>query len=775
MIVDTDQRPKHLYEFGPFRVDPEKELLLRQGEPVPLTPKTFQMLLVLMRHHKEIVTKDDLLKTVWPDTFVEESNLSRNIFLLRKALGESPQDHQYIVTVPGRGYRFAENVQLVPEREVSPVAAQDTEVEVQVEESKRRWWIAAGAALALLAAVGVSRSWHRPAVLTEMDTVVLADFMNSTGDPVFDETLQQGLRVQLEQSPFVSLVSDARIRQTLELMGQSADDRVNRETAYRICQRTDSVVIVDGSIASLGNQYVLGLKAVNCRTGDSVAEEQESVTGKEHVLAALDAAAVKLRQRLGESHSSLERFDTPLEQATTPSLEALQAYGLARRNMVGRGEFAEAIPFFRRAIELDPKFAMAYAAMGSDYWTRGDSTTAQESIRMAYELRARVSEAERFYIESTYFHYVTGDLEKAREVYEQSAQTFPRYSGVPLRLWVLYTNLGQHEKALTEIQEAIRLDPSRAINYTDLVASYIHLDRPDEAAGAARDAQIKAHDSSGVRYGLYQVAFLRNDAAAMAEQLKWAMGKADSERRLLGLEGDTAAYFGQMRRSRELANRVVGSVLRARDEELAAGYLVSGAVSNALYGNFSEARKIAQSAMERAKPRDAEFGAAFALAFAGDARRAQLVSEDLARRFPEDTIVQLNYLPVIRAQLAVNRSQSSTAIELLKVTEPYELACPKGESFSPRLYPIYVRGMAHLAAGNADAAAAEFDKILAHRGLAGNEPIGALARLQLGRAYAMEGDTAKAKAAYQNFLTLWKYADPDVPILKQAKAEYAAL
>ena len=346
------------------------------------------------------------------------------------------------------------------------------------------------AAISLVAAV-VGLFWlHRSPrpVLTDRDTVVLADIANSTGDPVFDGTLRQGLAVELEQSPFLSLIPDQRIQRTLRLMGQPHDARITPQIALDLCQRTQSAAYLSGSIASLGNQYVLGLKAVSCRTGDVLADEQETTLGKENVLGALDKAAGKLRGKLGESLSTVQKFDTPLEQATTPSLEALQAYTLGRKTQVGRDEFAAAVPFYQHAIRFDPNFAIAYAALGSSYWNIGETSLGEENAKKAYELRAAVSEPERFYIESTYYHYVTGDLEKARQVYDISAQTYPRYSGTPLRLWQLDSELGQYENALNEIREAIRLDPSRAVNFTDLVINLIKLNRFQEAGTTAQQA-----------------------------------------------------------------------------------------------------------------------------------------------------------------------------------------------------------------------------------------------------------------------------------------------
>ena len=396
MLATADRHDKELYEFGPFLVDVQRGILLHAGEPVPLTPKTFQILLVLVRHSPEVVTKDDLMKAVWPDTFVEDANLSRNIFMLRKVLGESPQDHRYIVTVPGRGYRLAESVRLVAEQGVSIVAANHSKVQVLIRDTKPWRWIAIIVALLLAAGVLVLRfSLHRSPVLSEKDTLVLADFTNSSGDPVFDGTLRQGLAVQLEQSPFLSLVSEDRIQQTLRLMGRPADAPLTAELARSICERTMSAAVLEGSISRLGSQYVLGLRAKNCRTGETLDEEQMQAARKEDVLHALSQIARQFRTRIGESLATVEKHSTALAEATTPSLEALKAYSAAWHVSFSTG-FAAAVPLLQRAIEIDPDFAMAYAVLGSTYGSIGESELAAQSMTKAYQLRNRASDHERF-------------------------------------------------------------------------------------------------------------------------------------------------------------------------------------------------------------------------------------------------------------------------------------------------------------------------------------------------------------------------------------------
>jgi tetratricopeptide (TPR) repeat protein/predicted Ser/Thr protein kinase len=633
---------------------------------------------------------------------------------------------------------------------------------------EKRWKAIVPAGVAVLAlSVGGYFYFHRTLKLTDKDTIVLADFTNTTGDTVFDGTLRQALAVQLEQSPFLSLVSEGRIQQTLRLMGQPADARLTPEFAREICERTASAAVLDGSIARLGSQYVLGLKAVTCRTGDALVEEQATADGKERVLKALGDAAEKLRAKLGETLSTVQKFDTPLEQATTSSLEALQAYSLGRKAGAG-SDWAAAVPFFQRAIRLDPNFAMAYARLGMGYRNLGEPSLGTENTRKAYELRERVSEPEKFYIESHYYEIATGALEKARQVYELWAQTYPRDWTPPMNLQVIYRDFGQYDKALAEVRETLHLDPN-ALGYSNLVFCYLALNRLEEARSAAEEAQAKKFDSPALRFYLYLLAFLQNDVAGMAQQVAWATGKPGVEDVLLAYEADTAAYSGRLRNARDLSRRAVASAERVEEKEVAASYEAKAALREALFGNAVEARQGAAAALGLSNGQGVQFGAALALAFAGDAVRAQTLADDLGWRFPENTIVHLNYLPTIRAQLTLSRNDSSKAIEALQAVAPYELGNPGG------LYPAFVRGEAYLAAHQGTEAAAEFHKMLDHRGIVVNQPIGALAHLGLGRAYVLQGDTAKAKVAYQDFLTLWKDADPDIPVLKVAKAEYVKL
>jgi eukaryotic-like serine/threonine-protein kinase len=604
--------------------------------------------------------------------------------------------------------------------------------------------------------------------LTDKDSIVLADFDNKTGDSVFDDTLKQGLSVQLGQSPFLALASENKVNETLKLMGRTAGERLTPEVTREVCQRMGSKAMLTGSIAGLGTQYVLGLKAVNCSSGDLLAEVQEQAASKEGVLKALDSAAVTLRGKLGESLSSVQKYATPLEEATTPSLDALQAYSLAAKAIAETDDNPAAVPLLQRAVRLDPNFATAYGLLAVSYDNLGETTLAAENTRKAYELRDRVSEREKLTIESFYYHFVLGDLEKARKSYELWAQTYPRDYVPRTNLSFLYSLLGQYDKALVEAGEAVRLDSANGINYENLALSYFFLNRPGEARATVEAAQKKKIDSYYLHWIVYLLAFLENDTASMTREVTWATGKPGVEDILLAAEADTAAYSGQLAKARELYRRAVASAQHAEEKETAARYETSSAMLEALLGNPVQARQRATAALDLSTGRDVQYKAALALALIGDAARAQGLANDLNKRYPEGTIVQLELVPTLQAQLALSRKDASQAVEPLQAAVPYELGMTVG------LHPAYVRGEAYLAAHEGGKAAGEFQKIIDHRVLALN-PVGALAHLDLARAYALQGDTVKAKAAYQDFLALWKNADPDIQILKQAKTEYSKL
>jgi len=642
---------------------------------------------------------------------------------------------------------------------------------------RMRWKVMIPVVLALVVlAAGAYSYLHRTPKLTDKDTIVIADFTNTTGDPVFDGTLRQGLSVQLEQSPFLSLVSDEQIQQTLRLMGKPPDARVTPEIGSEICQRTSSAAVLDGSIAQIGTQYNLILKAINCANGELLASTEAQANDKSHALETLGRLASEMRSKLGESLSTVQKYDTPLEQDTTPSLEALHAMNLAAKTVVMGGDSAGAIPFYERAVQIDPNFAMAYMYLSFMYSNLGESRLSAESMRKAYELRGRVSEREKLMIEAAYYDGVTGNLDKARKSLDLAIQTYPRFWVPHNILASIWGSLGQHEKGITERREAIRLNPADGLDYVGLVNSYLFLNRLQQAQATVKEASARGLDSALVGGTLYSLAFLQNDKAEMARQVALVAGKTGEEDSLLAMESDTAAYSGHIGNAREFSRRAVGSTEHAGEKETAATYGAVSALREALFGNAAEARRRAALALSPSTGRDVQYAAALALAYSGDDGRAQVLAADLGKRFSEDTVVQFNYLPTLRAKLAVSHSNPQQALNTLGVAAPYELGLPAIGSYNwPNLYPVYVRGEAYLAAHQGHEAAAEFQKILDHRGIVLNEPIGALAHLQLGRAYALSGDNAKARTAYQDFLALWKDADPDIPILKQAKAEYAKL
>ena len=643
---------------------------------------------------------------------------------------------------------------------------------------RRLPWIAAAAAVLIVAAIvaGYFVS-HRPAKLTDKDTIVLADFDNKTGDAVFDDTLKQGLSVQLEQSPFLDLISDRKVNQTLKLMGRPAGDRLTPEVTREVCQRTGSKVMLTGSIAGLGSQYVIGLKAVNCDNGDVRAEAQERAAGKEAVLKALDSAAVSLRSKLGESLSSVQKYATPLEEATTPSLEALKAFSLGRKMESAKGDTA-ALPFFKRAVELDPNFARAYVGMAAVYGNLNEAGRAAQNARKAYELREKVSERERFSIEAFYYIYATGELEKAAQVYEVWQQTYPRDYLPHVNSVVIYGGLGNLEKALEEAPEAMRLAPNSLVSYLNLGNAYASLNRLDEAEAVYKQAEERKLEGDYLLPNRYQLAFLKGDTAQMLQLAKAAMGKPGTEEFLLASQADTEAWHGKLKNARELTRRAMDSAQRNDAKETAATYQAAAALREVESGNREQARADADAAMKLAPNRDVKAMAALALARAGDTAGAEKLVAELDKTFPLDTLVQRYWLPTIRAAVALQCKDPNRAVELLKAASTLEL----GQTTQATVYlgPVYLRGEAYLMLHNGSAAATEFQKFVDHYGLVVNFPWGALARLGLARAYALDATTDpaardKARAAYQDFLTLWKDADPDVPILIQAKAEYAKL
>jgi eukaryotic-like serine/threonine-protein kinase len=621
----------------------------------------------------------------------------------------------------------------------------------------------------VLLALGTFSFLHRSPKLTEKDTVVLAEFANSTGDPIFDGTLRQGLAAQLEQSPFLNLLSDQRIAQTLALMAQPKDARLTHELAGEVCQRTASAAALDGSISQIGTRYLLTLKAVNCSNGESLASTEAQASDKNHVLDALGKVASEIRRKLGESLASVQKYDELADNVTTPSLEALKAYNLAYQAMVVKADCPAAVSLFQRAISLDPNFAMAYARLGICYSNLNETARAAENTRKAYQLRERVSEREKLYIASHYDEVFTGNLEAARRTEELWAQTYPRDNVPPHNLGIIYAYLGDYDKSLAASQEVLKLNPGSGSAYATLVSSYLYLNRLDEAKATVQEAQAHNLDSPLMHLRLYSLDFLEHNAEGMEHEAAGLIGKPGYEDQVLFNESDTAAFFGQVAKARGLMQRAVESAQRADEKETAAGYEVEAALREALVGNMGLAKQDVRAALALSKGRDILGMSALALGWAGDSAQATLLASDLDKRFPEDTIAQFNYLPAIHAIVALRGNENAKAVQALAAATPYELGIVSS------LYPVYLRGDAYLRAKQGTAAAVEFQKIFDHPGVVGNGLIGVLAHLELGRAFALSGDVSKARTAYQHFLTLWKEADPDIPILKQAKVEYTRL
>ena len=645
----------------------------------------------------------------------------------------------------------------------------------------RAWWqwknIAAVAATILLAA-GLAFWYSRRApALTARDTILITDFVNTTGDPVFDGALKQGLATHLEQSPYLNILPDESARQTLQLMSRNPDEPITATRAREICQRQGIKAILSGSIAPIGNNYVIGLEALNCGTGEALAREQVQAPSKEQVLSMLGDAASSLRGKLGESLSSVQRFDKPLEQATTSSLEALKAFSQAMA-FRDRGAGAESIPFFERAVELDPNFGLAYRFLGRTYGNLGEQGRQIEYIQKAYDLRGRVSERERFALEAIYFQEITGELDQAIKTLEFMARAYPRDRLPANNLSGHYADMGQFDKALEAALENMRLDPNSVFPYLAVARSYRVLNRFEEAKSVLEKAIAQKLESGAIRIGFYQIAFLEGDAAAMQRHADWARGKPD-EFDMLRIQAEAAAFSGKLREARELYQRGIELAQRRNFPQNAADDTAIESLMEAHFGNYREAREKATAALAMARahndvePRLEDI--ALVLALSAASGQAQALIDEAAQRRPKDTLLNALRLPTARAAIEIQRGNPAQAIQLLNAAAPYELGRGGSGGGGRRFLAVYVRGLAYLKAQDGPKAAAEFQKILDHRGIWPTEPRYALAHLGLGRAWALAGDTAKARRAYQDFLALWKDADPDIPILREAQQEYAKL
>lgn len=649
--------------------------------------------------------------------------------------------------------------------------------------NQRGLFVAAAALVTLALAFAVRHYRYLAASkLTEQDTIVVADFSNNTGDSVFDSTLKQALTISLGQSPFLNLLPDRKIRTTLREMTKSGNIPILGDIAREVCQRSGSKAVVAGAIASLGSEYVLGLKAENCINGELLGEEQITARVKQDVISTLGDAATRLRGKLGESITTIKKFDVPLREATTSSLEALKEYTTGGQVENEKGA-SDAIPYYQKAIKLDPNFARAYSALSGVYFDAGESSLAASYATKAYQLRDHGTDLERIQIATTYHNFATGNLEKAAQAFEQWSQFRPMSPSPHTNLGYIYSQLGFNDKALTETLKARGLGLSGEV-LNDVMSCYIALGQLQQAKQTFAQADSLHMNLPGNHNNLYLVAFLEHDRAVMDREAAWATSKPEAEAGMLYLQSLTSAYDGHLKRARDYSSRASAAALAENQKETALSYRADAALREALFGNASKADR------DLAKERLADYGqdaqavAAFAYAFAGNRAKGKALAEKLAQKYPENTIVQSHYLPVIRAQIALDENHPAEALEILNGAQPFELGQP-AQIISLNMYAVFVRGQAYLAVQDGRNAAREFQKILDTPGMALNEPIAALVYLGIARANASGAKTsqssdadasrAKSRTAYQDFLTLWKDADPDIPILKQAKAEYSKL
>jgi tetratricopeptide (TPR) repeat protein/class 3 adenylate cyclase len=710
-----------------------------------------------------------LLSKTMADVLAELSSWRKYL----RDLGEAEVKHGVRVHLYNLRTEEAGNAEIPRKLRTAVAAAAQT----RAGSAKRKLSLGLAAGC-VAAAVVIGGIFFRPPkvnALSEKDTVVLADFDNATKDPVFDDTLKQALAVEIEQSPFLNALSEQKVRDTLLLMSKPADQPLTLDLARQVCVRAGSKVLLRGSISSLGSQYVLALNAVNCASGDPLAREQTRAPNKDAVLDVLGKAVDTVRAKLGESLSSIRKYDMPLEQATTPSLDALRAYTLARKTQTEKGD-AASLSFYKRAIEFDPNFALAYSGLASAYNNLGQVHFAGENAQRAFDLREHVSEREKLRIAAFYHSYVTGDSSRAIQAYELWAQSYPHDPLPRATLGSLYAQLGQFEKSIAQTQEAQQLDPGSTLIYTNLGSDYMALGNLEQAKQTLDQAEQQKVDGTVLRLVRYQLAFLKGDAADMGAQAAWAANKP-GEGLMLSSQSDTEAYYGRLRKAREISRRASEASAHSDMNEAAAIWEASAALRECDFGHRELARRGAESALSHGTGKQLWALAAVTFACAGEAPRAEALAQKLEQNYANDTLLHHYWLPVIRGASALGRGDAHQALELLQGVVPYDLADPFPVSASPlgNMYSVYVRGEAYLQARQGREAAAEFQKILDHSGLVLNGPIIALAHAQLARALALSGDTERARAEYDAFFTLWKDADTDVPILVAAKSERAKI
>lgn len=768
MTESAKTRPS--YSFGDFTLDVERGTLWRGAEEVKLRPKVFETLQYLVENPNRLVPKDELMKALWPDSFVTDDSLVQCLVELRRALGDQAQ--ALLKTVPRRGYIFTASLT----EGGAPADPATAAVATPAQHPRRAVQASVILAVVVLAVIGYSLlALRRPgAALTGKDSILIADFANTTGDDVFDGTLRQAMAVQLGQSPFLNVVSDDRVRETLRYMGRSPDEPVTPERAREIAQRLGVGVVLAGSIASLGRHYVINLDAVSAASGEALLREQVEAESREHVLRRLGEASGRFRERLGESVASIEKFATPIEQATTPSLEAFKAYDLGRRRHF-KGEYFEAIPLYKRAVELDPEFAIAYAALAITYGTAREDDLAARYSERAFALRERVTERERFYISNRYYVDVLGATDQAIEVMELWKQTYPRDFVPHTNLSARYSAIGQHERALEEAREGVRLNPDAGVAYIAVAQNALCLDHYADARGALEQARVRKILPTYGRYALFGVAFLEGDAAAMQEQVD-AVAGTPLEAGMLANQSVVAAYAGQVRRARELTDRSIDLAVSRGFEEGASLYSAGQALWEAAYGDCRAAKRTTERTLGLSRTRPALSWSALALAMCGETDAAQQLIDDMDRRFPQDFFLKTAWLPMARAALEIHRGQPDRAVELLEAAQRSELGTVTA------LWPAHLRGRAHLDRGEPTEALAEFQKILDHRGVLAPKDFNPaamvlypLAEVGRARAAARVGDAAESRRMYESLLALWKSADEDIPVLRAVRREYGQI
>ena len=774
------QEVQQAVRFGPYEVDFRHGELRKFGTRVKVQGKPLSVLALLVKRPGQTVLREEFREALWPDhVFVDfDKNLATAVNKLRQALCDTAETPQYIETVSRLGYRFLADVEMISDEPCGSPAEATVLTPLPSQAPPKLWlrWTVAGAVvfstiLILMLVAALSDRRRAASTLSEKDTMVLADFDNKTGDAVFDDALKQALAVELGQSPFLTVLSDRKISETLSLMGRAPTERLTLDVARELCQRTGSKVALGGTISSLGAHYLIELRAIACATGDDLAEEQGEASNKEGVLKVLSQLTSSMRSKLGESLPSVQKFDVPVA-ATTSSLEALKNYSLGLKMEHQEGE-AASIPFFKRAIELDPNFALAYAGLSMRYSNLNQPSLALDYASKAYERRDRVSELEKLRIMVNYFSAL-GEIDKVDEAYELWIGNYPRDPVPRNNMGENYVMLGQYEKAAQELQEALRLAPDNVIIYGNLGLTYLYLNRLSDAKASFDGAFAHNLDGGGLRGNIYSLAFLQGNAALMEEQVAWVAGKPGEEDPLLSAQSDTEAYYGRLNRARDFSRRAVDSAVRADSKETAALWQVNAAMREAELGNPDLAREGAAAALQLSPGRDVKMLAALTLARIGDVPRAAALADELEKNYPTNTMLQLYWLPIIHSALQLDKGNLRQAQVELEDAAPYELATPPPLQVGT-LYPAYLRGLSYLQARNGAAAVTEFQKVLDHRSIVQNFVTGALAYLQIARAYAMAGDAGKAKAAYEQFLSLWQDADRDLPIYNQAKAEYAKL